>query len=118
MSTVLPQNNVLDGTDVLKDGVKINTDLTENLTMGRLVEMMVGRELSEYFPEGARPTGPADLEQLCQPGTGRSASVHRFFPCFRGRAHERSEALPALRPDRVSFSRIAHPGVRDGRGPA
>jgi len=40
---------------VLKDGVKISTDLTTNLTMGNLVKMMVGRELSEYFPERARP---------------------------------------------------------------
>jgi ribose transport system ATP-binding protein len=40
---------------VLKDGVKISTDLTENVTMGKIVEMMVGRELSEYFPERARP---------------------------------------------------------------
>jgi ribose transport system ATP-binding protein len=40
---------------VLKDGVKIGTDLTGNLSMGKVVEMMVGRELSEYFPERARP---------------------------------------------------------------
>ena len=40
---------------VLKDGVKISTDLTKNVSMGNVVEMMVGRELSEYFPERARP---------------------------------------------------------------
>lgn len=40
---------------ILKDGVKICTDLTENLSMGKVVEMMVGRELSEYFPDRARP---------------------------------------------------------------
>lgn len=40
---------------VLKDGVKICTDLTENLSMGKVVEMMVGRELSDYFPDRARP---------------------------------------------------------------
>ena len=40
---------------VLKDGVKIITDLTENVSMGKVVEMMVGRELSEYFPDRARP---------------------------------------------------------------
>ncbi len=40
---------------VLKDGVKIKTDLTTNVSMGNVVEMMVGRELSEYFPDRARP---------------------------------------------------------------
>jgi ribose transport system ATP-binding protein len=40
---------------VLKDGVKIGTELTESLSMGKVVEMMVGRELSEYFPERAQP---------------------------------------------------------------
>lgn len=40
---------------VLKDGVKIGTEMTADLTMGKVVEMMVGRELSEYFPERARP---------------------------------------------------------------
>ncbi len=46
---------------VLKDGVKVSTDLTENLTMGNIVEMMVGRELSEYFPELARPEDIGDV---------------------------------------------------------
>ena len=46
---------------VLKDGVKIDTELTENLTRGRIVEMMVGRELSEYFPELARPEDIGDV---------------------------------------------------------
>ena len=46
---------------VLKDGVKIGTDFTENLTMGNVVEMMVGRELSDYFPERARPEDIGDV---------------------------------------------------------
>ena len=46
---------------VLKDGVKVGTDLTENLTMGKIVEMMVGRELSDYFPERARPEDIGDV---------------------------------------------------------
>jgi ribose transport system ATP-binding protein len=46
---------------VLKDGVKVGTDLIENLTMNRIVEMMVGRELSEYFPERARPEDVGDV---------------------------------------------------------
>ena len=40
---------------VLKDGQKVATELTSDLTMGRVVELMVGRVLSEYFPERARP---------------------------------------------------------------
>ncbi len=46
---------------VLKDGVKVGTDLTENLTMSKIVTMMVGRELSDYFPERARPEDIGDV---------------------------------------------------------
>jgi ribose transport system ATP-binding protein len=40
---------------VLKDGQKVATEQTRDLTMGRVVELMVGRVLSDYFPERARP---------------------------------------------------------------
>jgi ribose transport system ATP-binding protein len=40
---------------VLKDGQKVATALTKELSMGKIVEMMVGRVLSDYFPERARP---------------------------------------------------------------
>jgi ribose transport system ATP-binding protein len=40
---------------VLKDGRKVGTELTRDLTMNQVVEMMVGRVLSDYFPERARP---------------------------------------------------------------
>jgi ribose transport system ATP-binding protein len=40
---------------VLKDGQKVGTELTRDLTMSRVVEMMVGRVLDDYFPERARP---------------------------------------------------------------
>lgn len=40
---------------VLKDGQKVATELTGNLNMSRVVELMVGRVLSDYFPERARP---------------------------------------------------------------
>ncbi|MEZ4519542.1 MAG: sugar ABC transporter ATP-binding protein [Chloroflexota bacterium] len=46
---------------VLKDGHKIGTDFASNLTMSKVVEMMVGRELSEYFPERARPEDIGDV---------------------------------------------------------
>ncbi|HOU41837.1 MAG TPA: sugar ABC transporter ATP-binding protein [Promineifilum sp.] len=40
---------------VLKDGQKVGTMPTKDLTMSKVVEMMVGRVLSDYFPERARP---------------------------------------------------------------
>jgi ribose transport system ATP-binding protein len=40
---------------VLKDGRKMTTEPTQGMTMGRIVELMVGRVLSDYFPERARP---------------------------------------------------------------
>ncbi len=40
---------------VLKDGQKVTTEMIGDLTMSRIVELMVGRVLSDYFPERARP---------------------------------------------------------------
>ena len=40
---------------VLKDGQKVATAPTKDVTMSKIVEMMVGRVLSDYFPERARP---------------------------------------------------------------
>jgi len=46
---------------VLKDGQKVTTEMIEDLTMSRIVELMVGRVLSEYFPERARPEDIGDV---------------------------------------------------------
>ncbi len=46
---------------VLKDGEFVATDLISNLTPGNVVEMMVGRELSSYFPERAKPEDVGDV---------------------------------------------------------
>jgi ribose transport system ATP-binding protein len=46
---------------VLKDGELVGTEYARDLTMGRVVEMMVGRELSDYFPERARPEDVGDV---------------------------------------------------------
>ena len=46
---------------VLKDGQKVATALTQELSMGKVVEMMVGRVLSDYFPERARPEDIGDV---------------------------------------------------------
>lgn len=40
---------------VLKDGELIDTKPTNEVNMSRIVEMMVGRVLTDYFPERARP---------------------------------------------------------------
>lgn len=46
---------------VLKDGQLVATELTRDLNMNRVVELMVGRVLSEYFPERARPEDIGDV---------------------------------------------------------
>ncbi len=46
---------------VLKDGQKVGTALTKNITMNKIVEMMVGRILSDYFPDRARPEDIGDV---------------------------------------------------------
>jgi ribose transport system ATP-binding protein len=57
---------------VLKDGVKVGTDLAANLNMSRVVEMMVGRVLSDYFPERARPEDIGAVNLLLK-GAGNDA---------------------------------------------
>jgi ribose transport system ATP-binding protein len=46
---------------VLKDGQLVATELTGDLSMNRVVELMVGRVLSDYFPERARPEDIGDV---------------------------------------------------------
>ena len=46
---------------VLKDGQKVTTEMIGDLTMSRIVELMVGRVLSDYFPERARPEDIGDV---------------------------------------------------------
>ena len=46
---------------ILKDGQKVATELTGDVTMSRVVELMVGRVLSDYFPERARPEDIGDV---------------------------------------------------------
>ena len=57
---------------VLKDGQKVATALTKELSMGRVVEMMVGRVLSDYFPERARPEDIGEVALRLQ-GAGNAA---------------------------------------------
>lgn len=46
---------------VLKDGRLMATELTAGMTMNGIVELMVGRVLSAYFPERARPEDIGDV---------------------------------------------------------
>ena len=46
---------------ILKDGQLVATEATGALNMSRIVELMVGRVLSEYFPERARPEDIGDV---------------------------------------------------------
>jgi len=46
---------------VLKDGQHVATQPTRELTMGRVVELMVGRVLDDYFPERARSEDVGDV---------------------------------------------------------
>ena len=57
---------------VLKDGVKVSTAATKELTMGKIVEMMVGRVLSDYFPDRARPEDIGPIALRLQ-GAGNAA---------------------------------------------
>ncbi len=40
---------------VMKDGQKVATVATEEVTPGQVIKMMVGRDLSQYFPSLAKP---------------------------------------------------------------
>ena len=46
---------------VLKDGEKVATVNTGDVTAPQLVRMMVGRELDQYFPERAKPEAIGDV---------------------------------------------------------
>ncbi len=61
---------------VLKDGELVGTEFASDLTMGRVVEMMVGRELSDYFPERGREEdfGPVALSVV----NAGNESVHNI----------------------------------------
>lgn len=54
---------------VLKDGELVGTNYARDLTMGKVVEMMVGRELSDYFPERARPEDIGDVALAVRGGS-------------------------------------------------
>ena len=59
---------------VLKDGRHVATVSTEEVSQQQLVEMMVGRELGEYYPERADPD---DLgEAVLRVADGRTGALH------------------------------------------
>lgn len=53
---------ICDRVAVLRDGVLVGVDRTENLSAHEMATRMVGRELSQIFPEKARPQDEIVLE--------------------------------------------------------
>jgi D-xylose transport system ATP-binding protein len=53
---------ITDSISVLRDGKLITTQPTENLSVEKLVQYMVGREMTERFPEGNRHPGKVIFE--------------------------------------------------------
>ena len=53
---------ICDEVSVYRDGEYVGTDNVENITIDRLISMMVGRELNEMFPKVACPIGETILK--------------------------------------------------------
>lgn len=59
---------------VLKDGELVGTGMTDEMSTGQIVSMMVGRELSDYFPPYGDPARVG--EPALQIENGRNEHVH------------------------------------------
>ncbi len=53
---------ITDEVTILRDGNKVGTDYTKNLDMDKIINLMVGRTLSQRFPEVPNSTGDVLLE--------------------------------------------------------
>jgi len=53
---------ITDRVTVLRDGQKIGTVRTEQANMAQLIDMMVGRELAEFYPKREVPVGETLIE--------------------------------------------------------
>lgn len=53
---------ISDDVTVMRDGRHIETDLTENMPMDKIIRLMVGRELKERFPKKTNSPGKILLE--------------------------------------------------------
>jgi len=53
---------ITDRVTVLRDGHKIGTVATAEATMAQLIEMMVGRELAEFYPKRDLPVGDTIMD--------------------------------------------------------
>jgi len=53
---------ICDEVTVYRDGEYVGTDAVENITIDKLISMMVGRELNEMFPKVACPIGDVVLK--------------------------------------------------------
>jgi ribose transport system ATP-binding protein len=61
-----------DRVTVMRDGRTIATLGIQGTSLNELIRLMVGRELSEYYPKAAVPRGE---ELLCVEGLGRSGAI-------------------------------------------
>lgn len=72
---------ISDDITVFRDGEYIATDLAENLTVEKLITMMVGREVNDMFPKVVCPIGETVLkvENLCSGKAVKNVSfeLHR-----------------------------------------
>ena len=61
---------IADEITVMRDGKIVGTDLVEAFTYEKVVQMMVGREMTEFYPKEEVPIGDVSLEveELCSQG--------------------------------------------------
>lgn len=70
MSEIL---RISDTVTVMRDGKRIATEPKENMTVEKIIRLMVGRELSSYYPERERRIGGTLLE--CENLSGEYSSL-------------------------------------------
>ncbi len=78
---------ISDRITVLRDGHYIGTDTATNFSRNRLIQMMVGRELSDLYPSSQRNLGQTILrvKQLCvQKSQGKQALLNLEFSVAAG----------------------------------
>ncbi len=75
--------DLADRVTVLRDGRNVATEMTADLTMERLVRMMVGRDIGQVFRQRAHPTAaswePVEAEQAALHIAGRSPQVKGIY---------------------------------------
>ncbi len=69
--------SIADRITVLKDGRRVETVKSSDVTTGDLVRMMVGRELDHYFPDRASPEAVGDVKlRVTNGGAGMLSDIN------------------------------------------